>query len=27
VVVLGPGHGDSPWGARMAASAAQSARN
>jgi lipoprotein-anchoring transpeptidase ErfK/SrfK len=27
VVVLGPGHGDSPWGARMAASAAQPARN
>jgi lipoprotein-anchoring transpeptidase ErfK/SrfK len=27
VVVLGPGHGDSPWGARMASSAAQPARN
>jgi hypothetical protein len=27
VVVLGPGHGDSPWSARMAATSAQPARN
>ena len=27
VVVLGPGHGDLPWSARMAATSAQPARN
>ena len=27
VVVLGPGHGNSPWSARMAATSAQPARN
>jgi hypothetical protein len=27
VVVLGPGHGDSPWSARMAAGAGESTRN